>query len=233
VKFEIGLNERELEIYSTLVERGPLTARDLADHLKIPHTKVYEYINRLEKMGAIKRIGGRPVKYAATPPLELYGKLINNINNIIKNIKQYFEFLQSVYELKYNIDQPFITILKGDKVISMVSEVLRSSDVEVYLALPFEEFMTYEFLYLLEEESKKRLVRLLTTKNIFDKLKLPPRIEIRILDDMFGGGIIGNSTILFVKHKGELLGIYSNDKYILDVARTYFNHLWNKSLLRQ
>jgi hypothetical protein len=46
---------------------------------------------------------------------------------------------------------------------------------------------------------------------------------------MFGGGALGNSALLVVRHGEGLLGIHSNERYLLDIAKTYFNYLWDRA----
>jgi sugar-specific transcriptional regulator TrmB len=49
----LGVGKREIDIYLALVEKGPLTARELSDQLGIPYTKIYAHLDKLGSLGLI------------------------------------------------------------------------------------------------------------------------------------------------------------------------------------
>lgn len=64
----LGIGRREIDIYLALVEKGPLTARELSDQLGIPYTKIYAYLDKLRNHGLISpERAVRPAKFRATP----------------------------------------------------------------------------------------------------------------------------------------------------------------------
>lgn len=226
----IGVGRREVEIYVTLVERGALTAREIADILGIPYTKVYAYLSKLEKYGVVTA-EGRPYRYKASPPAEVYKKLVSMASESLRLLKPYFDSLQLAYESKYSEARPtFLTLVRGvERVGDLIMEVLAGAEEETYLALPFQELLSYRLLAAVVEESKRVNIKLLTTVELRKTLNLPPRVEVRTTTEMFGGGAIGSAVVIFVKHRGEITGVYSNERYIIDIARTYFNHIWTKA----
>jgi Predicted transcriptional regulators len=65
----LGIGKREVDIYLALVEKGPLTARELSDKLGIPYTKIYVYLDKLERLGLITpERTTRPARFIAAPP---------------------------------------------------------------------------------------------------------------------------------------------------------------------
>ncbi|MEM1597095.1 MAG: helix-turn-helix domain-containing protein [Pyrobaculum sp.] len=228
----VGLTTREVEIYLTLVEKGSLTARELADALHIPYTKIYAHLEKLEDLGLIHADRQqRPARFRARPPLEVYKHLVSATSQVLREVKPYFDSLQLVYESRYSEAMPtFLTLIKGtDRVAELIQEVVETADAEAYLAIPFEELVTYRLLAAIVEESRRITIRVLTTQSLRPRLNLPPRVEVRSVSEMFGGGAIGGAVLIYVKYGGELSGIYSNERYIADIARTYFNHLWQKA----
>ncbi|MCX8135829.1 TrmB family transcriptional regulator [Pyrobaculum aerophilum] len=228
--FEIGA--REVDIYLALVERGESTARDLAEALNIPYTKVYAYIERLRDMGLVIPQGGsRPLKYRAVPPAEVYKLLVNKVSNALRSLKPIFDSLQLVYESKHPVASPtFLTLIRGaGRVADLISDIIAATDNEAYLAVPFPELITYRLLATIAEESKRIVIKVLTTDQLRNKFDLPPRVEIKTVNEMFGGGAIGNSVLIFVKYGGEISGVYSNERFILEIAKTYFYNVWQKA----
>ncbi|MCU7786569.1 winged helix-turn-helix transcriptional regulator [Pyrobaculum sp. 3827-6] len=228
----VGLSKREVDIYTVLVESGELSARELAERLGIPYTKIYTHLEKLHKMGLIAPVGGRrPLKYRATPPAEVYKSLVNRASEILKSLKPLFDSLQLIYESKHATAAPtFLTLIRGaERIIDLISEILSASDGEAYLAVPFPELVTYRLLATIAEESKRIKIMVLTTEKLKDRFQLPPRVEIRALPEMFGGGAIGNSVLIYVKYGGEISGVYSNERFIIEIAKTYFHNVWQRA----
>jgi sugar-specific transcriptional regulator TrmB len=47
---------------------------------------------------------------------------------------------------------------------------------------------------------------------------------------MFGSGLITSTAVLLIiKNADKLSGLFSNHKYIVDIATVYFNHLWTQA----
>lgn len=225
-----GLDEKDLAIYAFLVERGPSTAREVAEGVGMPYTKVYQRLEALEVRGFVERVEGRPAKYSARPPAEVYKGLVSLASSVLKALKEQLDLLQTLYESRHGrASATFIALIRGEKVFGLIEEVIRSSESAVYVALPYAELVAPGIISAIEEESRRIEVRLLVAERIAKYIDLPPRVEVRALDDMFGGGALGNSALLVVKHGEGLLGIHSNEKYLLDIAKTYFNYLWDKA----
>ncbi len=225
----LGIGKRELDIYLTLVERGDLTARDISEVLKVPYTKVYLYLSKLEKLGIVTPVEKtRPQRYRAMAPMEVYRKLVATVSESLRQIKPFFDSLQLIYESNVQITSTFLTLVKGvEKINQLVEEVIKSADGEVYMAIPFRELLTYRLLATVVEESRRVEIKMIVKENLLP-LELPPRVEVKTIGEMFGGGAIGSAAVIFVKYGGEISGIHSNDRYLIEIARTYFIHLWQK-----
>lgn len=228
----LGVGKREIDIYLALVEKGPLTARELSDQLGIPYTKIYAYLDKLGSLGLISsERAARPAKFKATPPAEVYKKLVGAAADVLKSIKPLFDSLQMAYESRYAAVAPtFLTLIRGaERVAELIQEVVTTAEDEVYLAVPFEELVDYRLLAVIGEESKRLTVKILTTERLRTRFDLPPRVEVRAAREMFGGGAIGTAVTIYVKYGGDITGIYTNDKFLIEVARTYFDHVWRRA----
>lgn len=77
----VGFNESEALAYATLIDGGPMTGYQLAKASGIARPNVYGVIDRLEKRGALTRVGvGDGVKYAALPAGEMLARLSSNVD---------------------------------------------------------------------------------------------------------------------------------------------------------
>jgi hypothetical protein len=77
----LGFNESEALAYTALVREGPLTGYQLAKSSGVARPNVYAVIDRLEKRGAITRVGiGDGVKYAALPAGDLLARVSSGVD---------------------------------------------------------------------------------------------------------------------------------------------------------
>ncbi|WP_243680608.1 hypothetical protein [Vulcanisaeta souniana] len=99
------------------------------------------------------------------------------------------------------------------------------------IATPYTELLDHRVLSMVEEISRNNETRLLVSQDLVDYVKdLPPRIHIRVRDKLFGGGFVGiGGIVLVIKHSTDYISLYSRQDYIIDIAKTYFNYLWNGS----
>ena len=222
----VGLSEREVRTYLMLVEEGPMTARDVSDRLGVPYTKAYTYLRKLESLGAVERIGSRPAMYAARPPKQVVAKLAEAASRLIRSLEDAAAVLQAAYEARYGSlgTGTFVSIIRGPEVVRRASTiVLRSEKVDVAMAHP----QLAELAHAISEASTRARVRVLIKRGI--RLELPPRVEARVRDEMFGSGVIGDEAMLIVELGGVLTALHTGDRFIIDMARTYFDYLYNTS----
>jgi len=219
----VGLGEKEITTYLILVEEGPMTARELSDRLGVPYTKTYAYLRRLEVLGAVERIGSRPAIYAARPPREVITRLIAAANRLVNQLEQVATTLQAVYEARYGTvgSNTFVTVLRGAEVIRRAMAMILGSD-SVYVAIAHNA-MT-QLVEAISEASKRARIRVLLRKGI--EIDLPPRVEVRVREVLFGSGVIGDEALLVVEIGGVLTAMYTGDRFLVDVARTYFEYLF-------
>ena len=65
---ELGLTGYEASIYSTLLDYGKLTAKELSDRSTVPPTAVYPNVESLVKKGLIQKLSGKIATFEALPP---------------------------------------------------------------------------------------------------------------------------------------------------------------------
>ncbi|MEK6963788.1 MAG: helix-turn-helix domain-containing protein [Nanoarchaeota archaeon] len=65
---ELGLTGYEASIYSTLLDYGKLTAKELSDRSNVPPTAVYPNVESLVKKGLIQKLTGKIATFEALPP---------------------------------------------------------------------------------------------------------------------------------------------------------------------
>jgi len=72
---DIGFTEYEAKAYIALVALGSATIREISELSKVPASKLYEILPRLEERGWIFSITNRPIRYIARDPEEVISAL--------------------------------------------------------------------------------------------------------------------------------------------------------------
>ncbi|MBU0906585.1 MAG: hypothetical protein KKD18_06215 [Nanoarchaeota archaeon] len=85
---KLGLTKYELAIYETLLRNKKLSAREIAEHSKVPPTAVYPNLNSLKEKRLIQKIEGDPAVFEILPPKAA-------INNLIAQKKKHLEGLEA------------------------------------------------------------------------------------------------------------------------------------------
>ncbi|MGB9777908.1 MAG: TrmB family transcriptional regulator [Candidatus Bathyarchaeales archaeon] len=235
---EIGLNTYEIDAYLALLEGGQMTAMEISKKAKVPYSKIYEVLNSLKEKGWIKSTESRPNKYYPLPPLEALATTKIRLEDEYKNWEQTISSeLQPLYEKRELVERPDILILHGQQaVVAKLEETLRKAAKEIMIAAPkFAKNILASTTISLKALQKTRLdIKLMVAgkpeewENI-EKLK--GIAELRIRDQMFGGGIIvdGKEAMLFLGEEKPSLVIWSNHVGLVQFARDYFQFLWDSS----
>jgi HTH-type transcriptional regulator, sugar sensing transcriptional regulator len=238
---DIGLTEYETLAYLSLVKSGELTANNVSHFTTIPYSKVYTVLDTLEKKGWLEVRGGRPRLYYPKSPIEaLRSEKIRQEDKFENNRETIVTELQPIYEHREIKEKPEIWIIRGeDNIFSKIREIITGARKELMIALPvITNSVVKQVVPTFQAQMKYKLqIQLLTTR---DTEKMLPKIfqhltEVRIRDDMFGGGIVadGQETLLFISQaveREESLAIWSDHIGINMISQGYFRHLWETSI---
>jgi len=234
----IGLTQYEAEAYLLLLDKGPLTAKQISLGAQIPYSKVYEVLSGLEKKGWIDVQGKRPSKYLPKSP-----------EIAVKNMRSSFESewsrweriitdeLVPLYE-KLKIREKYdIWIIKGAmQIFSKFKEMIKGCRQEMLIAFPYiSKELLIDFYQLVQLLAGKIRLCFMVCKGINENVyKTLSNIgEVKFRDKMFGGGAISDSRevlLLFSDEKGEVTAIWSDHPGLAGLAKDYFNYLWRESV---
>jgi sugar-specific transcriptional regulator TrmB len=235
---EMGLNTYEVETYFALLESGQMTAMEISKKAKVPYSKIYEVLNSLKEKGWIKIVESRPNRYYPLPPLEALTATKIKLEDKYKIWEQTIASeLQPLYEKRELVERPDILILHGQQAVAAkLEETIRKATKEIMIAAPkFAKSTLASTTPSLDALHKTRLnIKLMLAgkpeewKNL-EKFK--GVAELRIRDQMFGGGIIVDEkeAMLFLGEEKPSLVIWSNHVGLVRFARDYFQFLWDSS----
>jgi sugar-specific transcriptional regulator TrmB len=204
----------------------------------VPYSKVYEVLNSLKSKGWIKSIRGRPSRYYPTPPLDALASAKNRLEEQYKSWEQQVASeLQPIYEKRELVEHPEILILHGQqRVIAKLEEIFGKARKEIMIALPqFIKNSVATAPIFLQSLQKARVdVKVMVAgepESWSDLEAFASAGELRIRDQMFGGGIIVDEkeAMLFLGEEKLSLVIWSNHAGLVKFARDYFQYLWDSS----
>lgn len=229
----LGIGRRETKVYLTVLARGPLTARDIALYLNISPTKVYEPLNKLIELGLITKTSDRPAKFIAVEPRIAWYRVKNMIE---ENMRVFEERLLPQIEALYRGSSGLyrIILVPGSSVLDRLVDVIISSSRNINLALAYKELFTkqlFDAIHSIAEHVKIRVLVDPEHSRLPEIMELRKKgVHVRVLEGMFGSGAVGSSVILIVKtREGDLIGMWSDHEFFVEIAKVYFEHLWSKS----
>lgn len=234
---ELGLTQYETRAYLALLDKGVLTASQVSEYAEVPYSKIYEVLASLEKKGWIKAERGRPSKYYPKSPSEALNAAKLRLEEMTKSWEQaILSELQPLYEKRGIREKPDIWILRGEfNILAKTKETLGKAKKEVMIAAPslpitLENTMV-SMLTRLQNDGVNVLLMISKEAKDWNLKKIANVADVRVRDQMFGGGVIIDSkeALLFLGEEKPTLVIWSNHLGLVKFARDYFQYLWNSS----
>jgi sugar-specific transcriptional regulator TrmB len=100
---DLGLSEYEAQVYRTLLETGPTTAKALSEASGVPMGRIYDVLGSVETLGLVRsQSAGRPKKYAAVEPAAALDRLLADRKRELEERAAQYETV--VEELKEDLD---------------------------------------------------------------------------------------------------------------------------------
>jgi len=237
---DFDLTEYEVKAYIALVESGPVPASQLSMTAAIPYSKIYEILGNLERKGWVETEQGRPSKYFAKPPsMALDSSRVRMESTLKSSQTNALSELQPLYEKKGVQERPDIWIVRGqDNILDRIKETLGRTRRELLVAMPVVPEPVISVATPLLSLMVSRGIRVslmvpsMTGNDVIRRLK--GSAEVRIREQMFGGGMISDSSEIIIllgeePEKGLTLAISSRHEGLVKFGKSYFEFLWENS----
>ncbi|MCL7394343.1 MAG: TrmB family transcriptional regulator [Thaumarchaeota archaeon] len=235
----LGLTEYEMKAYLALLQHGEMTANQVSEAAEIPYSKVYEVLESLEEKGWIGSEGGRPARYHARSISTALEISRMRIERDLKRIENFLlSELSPIAKGLGTREKHDVWILRGElNILSKLKSLLDGCDSELQLATPWmskEIFtMLLPTLTTLKARNGRAQIMLSSDCNRAIAMRLKEYGEVRLRDQLFGGGAIADSdeTIIILGEEGRspTLAIWSDHAGLARIAKVYFEHLWRDS----
>ncbi len=237
---DFGLTEYEVKAYVSLVESGPMPASELSKVASVPYSKIYEILGNLERKGWVETEQGRPSKhYPKAPSTALESSRMRVENTLKASQAEALEELLPLYEKKGVQEKPDIWIVRGQpNILDKIKETLARTRRELLVAMPVAPdpivAMAAPLLGIMNARGIKVSVMVPEATGRETVRKLKELAEVRMREQMFGGGIISDSTQIILllgeePGKGLTLAISSDHLGLVKFGKSYFEYLWDNS----
>ncbi|MBU0761195.1 MAG: hypothetical protein KJ600_03570 [Nanoarchaeota archaeon] len=225
---EVGLSNKESEVYLSLLKNSPISGGELAKLLNMDRTHTYNLINNLINKGLASYIIKKNKKlFRATSP----NNLLNQVQKKEILIKSILPKLLKLEQIKK--EPSVVKILEGKEGLRSVVRMLfesESKDICVYGGTGKSyEILKYEMPRVGKDTKKAKIIgRIITEENLrgklFTKLK---NFQIKYIGEATPSStmIFGNKVSINVFDE-KIFVIIIESKSVADSYRKYFEHLW-------
>jgi len=175
---KFGITKNQALVYLALVSTGKASVRKISQVSNVRREEVYRIIPKLEKLGLIEKILGRPAKFRAVPPESALSILINKqeeeFNKKIKELAEKREKLTLILNnlaannlpaLESTSVSEFVLMYDIRCVLQKAIEMLRKAEKEI-LAIITEETI----FYLVNSGLMEEIMKILKAKKIKFKI---------------------------------------------------------------
>lgn len=132
---QFGLTEYEASTYLTLNYMISGTATEISENSKVPRSKIYEILKLLDKKGFIEVKNGRPLKYSAISPMNIFR---TNKNKIISELEESEKNLNEIYDNQLSkIPAPVWLIYGKDKIIEKELDLISKARNTITIRIGF------------------------------------------------------------------------------------------------
>jgi sugar-specific transcriptional regulator TrmB len=236
---QLGLTEYETQAYLALIDGGQMSASDASAKSKVPFSRIYDVLGRLEEKQFIQVQKGRPSMYVAKSPTELVALIKLDWEGRLKeSSKIVVEELQPLFEKETKQTPRDVWVIHGRaSILAKAMEMLDGGKETVLLSLPSFDLSDDDVDTVVEKVLEVKANVSILTSSINESLKalIPERFEVRTRERVFGAGlVVDNKFTLIMLAGGEesedlFLGIYSSHNVFAAMATSYFESLWKEA----
>lgn len=239
----LGLSEKETQIYEAALESGPETAQKIARGAGTTRTAAYTYIKSLTKKGLMSsNIRDKKTYFSAEPPENLF-RLIEMRKKELQHssfeLKKIIPKLRLLFET--NEERPRVRVFEGREGLkTMTNDLLKSKFSSL------EELISLDELYAIvpprqddHREKIQKKFKKIPNKTIYTTKDGPFLKEKDGTDERhflpkekfpFSGSVnIYGNKISLTSYKKTITGVIVENKEIADTLRTLFNLAWKAS----
>ena len=239
---KLGLNENEVKIYITLLQKGPCIASDIAMLIKLHRTHAYDLLESLVKKGLVSFMIKEGKKYfQAAEPQELDVLLEKKKNEIKEEEKSLSSLISELTKITSTERKKLIaSVFQGKPAFqSQLNDIIKTlKKGEEYLVLGFTQKSNETLKYFLPGFTKRRVEKGIKRKAILDievkgsEASRQQLQQVRYLPKDYHvpmGIIVYKNKVVLVVIEEDYVSIVIENEKTANNFRKYFELIWNKT----
>jgi sugar-specific transcriptional regulator TrmB len=229
-----------------LLDNPGSQASDASRVAEVPVSKIYEVLANLERKGWVEsQQVSRPAKYYPKSPSTALQAVRIRMERELKSNEEYLlQELMPRYSRKEIQEKPEIWIIRGEyNILAKVQETIDRCKREILVVVPsaLNDVIDLVLPTLAEIRNSGVTVRMMISSpaNPDSLRKIASLSQLRLKENMFGGGVISDAreVILLLgggregvaDTSGSALAIWSDHAGLASFAKSYFDFLWREA----
>lgn len=230
---ELGLTEKEAQVYVALLGTGRATATQISNRTKLHRPSVYDILERLMAKGFVAHITQDDTKFYEACDPSCISNLLREKESVLREVLPQLTLMK-----QFSGAEGEIRIVEGMMAFKdiMLRWLEQNEPIHVY-GLPIKAVQRIGLPFI-EEFHNQRIAKKIWMYHIYNSdgrergkyLNTLPYTEARFLPQQFDSpvatNIIGDLLVLTL-WEGAVLTLYIKNKSIANSYKKYFSLLWN------
>ncbi len=230
---DLGLSEKEVKVYLTLLSLGQSTVNAIAKSSNLNRVTCYDVLKYLQEKGLVSYVIKSGVRYfeAAEPQ-----KLLGDLQEKEQKLKTILSELEALKQLVK--EKPTIELYEGLAGLkTVVEDVLKEEKESWFIADPnFMDALQFYFPHFIKKKRKLGIFSKVITLDCkrmrtYQKKSSRKFIDLRFINKRLPTTkiIYGNKMATLTFEKENSIGVIIENKQIADTERILFNLLWKQA----
>lgn len=235
---QLGLGQKEIRIYLTLLTGGPSSVRKLAKDTGLNRGSAYDALKSLQQHGLAGMYQKHKKQFFMAEEPEKLQDLVEHqersISSLKRNVAEALPELRSLYV--HGGSKPVVKYYEGPKGVNIIlHDILRTMSespdktYRVYSSMTLREYIYKEFPHFTKERIARGLhVRVIAVgaggseQPMSERRWLPAREGSPTYNIVYGGKV----AFLSQDARGALIGVLVEDERVAESERLIFDHVW-------
>ncbi|MDB5259391.1 MAG: hypothetical protein JWO73_599 [Candidatus Taylorbacteria bacterium] len=243
---ELDLSANAQSVFNELIERGPSTARQLAERLSIPRPSIYDQIKVLKQKGLVTERDEENKKVFSVDDIRNIPKLLQSKIDSLQSEKKSFEHMLPDLLKQSSFVEPKIKFYSGAEGLKQVmNHIMWHKNIETIIVWPMNEILKVLGDDYLRELNKKRIRSNISVRGVWPHntkidFKKYPFLGIggghlreirRAPKDMNWdmGYWLYDDKVAFLSSQKESFGFVVHSRDFANLMMAQFNAIWKMS----
>ena len=240
---DLGLNEKETEIYMYLAKKGPQKALSIAKSLRTHKMQVYRYLEAMQKKEVVSLTFETPKRFVAVPIEKLVKTRMLSLKEKLLNTEKSSEKILNYSGFSFPTQDQLSTfsIVQGkEKAQKLISDLINKAAEEICVVAGDEELGKLVIVKDKDESgrAKTKLSRYIIKVSTKDRANLhvpflknfaaaDSQLHITVAEDTFPSlAVADDKEAVLVVEESSTTVLWTDNPLIVCVVKGFFEKLW-------